>query len=149
MRRRLSVAAVGVLTFVVNSPRRLAAATAGTLLTGGVAYSLVEGKGPVVGQWWALVTMSTTGYGDQYPTSTEGRGIAAVLIAMSVVLLIPSITAVITARLVQDRNEFSHAEQEEIKGELDDTRADLKAVRVELAAVNGKLDKLLSINGMA
>jgi voltage-gated potassium channel len=29
--------------------------------------------------WWAIVTMTTVGYGDRFPVSVEGRGIAALL----------------------------------------------------------------------
>lgn len=34
--------------------------------------------------WWAYVTITTVGYGDQFPVTTEGRLIAAVLMAAGV-----------------------------------------------------------------
>ena len=34
--------------------------------------------------WWSLVTMTTIGYGDKYPVTTEGRLIAAVLIIFGI-----------------------------------------------------------------
>ncbi|MBY5992327.1 potassium channel family protein [Ferrimonas balearica] len=34
--------------------------------------------------WWALITISTVGYGDYYPVTTEGRVIAAVVIITGV-----------------------------------------------------------------
>jgi voltage-gated potassium channel len=34
--------------------------------------------------WWAISTMTTVGYGDRYPTTTEGRLIAAFLMAAGV-----------------------------------------------------------------
>lgn len=34
--------------------------------------------------WWAYVTMTTVGYGDKYPVTTEGRIIAAVLMTAGV-----------------------------------------------------------------
>lgn len=34
--------------------------------------------------WWAFVTLTTTGYGDRYPVTTEGRLIAAVLMVAGV-----------------------------------------------------------------
>jgi len=34
--------------------------------------------------WWALATVSTVGYGDKYPISTEGRLVGAVLMATGV-----------------------------------------------------------------
>lgn len=34
--------------------------------------------------WWALTTMTTVGYGDRFPVTTEGRAIAAVLMIAGV-----------------------------------------------------------------
>ena len=34
--------------------------------------------------WWSLVTISTVGYGDKYPITTEGRLVAVVLILIGV-----------------------------------------------------------------
>lgn len=34
--------------------------------------------------WWAYVTMTTVGYGDKYPVTTEGRIIAALLMTVGV-----------------------------------------------------------------
>ena len=34
--------------------------------------------------WWALSTMTTVGYGDRFPVTTEGRMIAAVLMITGV-----------------------------------------------------------------
>jgi voltage-gated potassium channel len=44
--------------------------------------------------WWALTTMSTIGYGDRYPTTMEGRFVAAALMLGGVALL-----GVVTAAL--------------------------------------------------
>lgn len=77
----------------------------------GWVYALVEGVGPVEGPWWGIVTGSTTGYGDLYPESTAGRGVAAYLILSSII-----IDRVMSAKIVQalldEPNLYSHAEQE-------------------------------------
>ena len=36
--------------------------------------------------WWAYVTITTVGYGDKYPVTTEGRIVAALLMTVGVVL---------------------------------------------------------------
>ena len=81
------------------------------------AYAVLEHKGPIASMWWAIVTGFTVGYGDQYPESTAGRGVGALLIVTTWFLSLLA-GAFITARAVIDADEFSHEEQEQIKASL-------------------------------
>ena len=100
----------------------------GILFVGAGGYWLFEGiiggrdEGPIRSLWWAVVTASTVGYGDAYPETTAGRGVAVLLIVAMVTLILPMITALFTAKLVVDRDAFTHEEQEEIKSTLAATR---------------------------
>ncbi|HAR06772.1 MAG TPA: ion transporter [Pseudomonas sp.] len=60
--------------------------------------------------WWAFVTVTTVGYGDFYPVTTEGR-IVAVLLMVSGVGLFGSFAAYIGSLFVADRNEEGNREQ--------------------------------------
>ncbi len=99
---------------VINRPFLLAAITAVNLVACGLLYAVLEHKGPIEGTWWAIVTGFTVGYGDQYPTTTPGRGVGAYLI-VSMFILALCLGAQITAKLVVDRDAFTHEEQEQIK----------------------------------
>jgi hypothetical protein len=92
----------------------------GNVIVTGWIYALVEHVGPLEGPWWALVTGSTTGYGDLYPHSTAGRGIAAYLILSSIVLD-RIFSAKLVAVMVEEPHLYSDAEQErdEARGELE------------------------------
>lgn len=67
------------------------------------------------GLWWAFMTFTTVGYGDQYPTSTPGRIAGIVLVATAVFVVLPTITAAIAARIIGNKDVFTHEEQEEVK----------------------------------
>jgi voltage-gated potassium channel len=41
-------------------------------------------RGPEDAVWWAIVTITTVGYGDKFPVSTEGRMIAGVLMTAGI-----------------------------------------------------------------
>ena len=41
-------------------------------------------KNPEDALWWAFTTVTTVGYGDKYPVTTEGRIVAALLMTSSV-----------------------------------------------------------------
>jgi voltage-gated potassium channel len=36
--------------------------------------------------WWAITTVTTVGYGDKFPVSAEGRGVAVVLMVLGIAL---------------------------------------------------------------
>lgn len=52
--------------------------------------------------WWAYVTVTTVGYGDKFPVTTEGRLIAAVLMTVGVGLF-GTFTAYIATLFVKDQ----------------------------------------------
>lgn len=55
---------------------------------------------PLDALWWGIVTLTTVGYGDVYPVTTEGRLAAAILMLLGVTLF-ATITATITSYLFQ------------------------------------------------
>lgn len=56
--------------------------------------------------WWAYVTITTVGYGDKFPVTSEGRIIAAVLMTVGVGLL-GTFTAYVASLFVNDKNRES------------------------------------------
>jgi len=58
------------------------------------------------GLWWAVTTVTTVGYGDRYPTTSEGR-LLAVLLMITGISLVGVITASIAAWFVKMSQEDS------------------------------------------
>lgn len=82
------------------------------------AYVAFEHHGVGDAMWWAFMTFTTVGYGDQYPRTVQGRIAGAMLVSTAVFLVVPAITARVVSRLAHDVNEWTHEEQEEVKGNL-------------------------------
>lgn len=77
-------------------------------------YALFEGAAFADALWWAIVTATTTGYGDIAPKTLPGRAVAFLLMHLAVFLIIPLIVARIITNVIEDSDRFTHAEQEEI-----------------------------------
>ena len=56
-------------------------------------------ESPLDALWWGLTTMTTVGYGDVFPTTGEGRVVAAVLMILGIGLY-SIITATVTSFLI-------------------------------------------------
>ena len=61
-------------------------------------------KTPSDAIWWAFVTITTVGYGDKYPVSTEGRLVAGFLIVFGVIML-ATITGALAAWILGQKIE--------------------------------------------
>lgn len=90
------------LRVLVNAPYLLVAAILVIWVGCSLTYAVLEGKGPIEGLWWGIVTGSTVGYGDFYPSSTAGRGVGAVLI-VAMLVLVPIAIGHVIANLVFDK----------------------------------------------
>lgn len=68
--------------------------------------------------YWAGVTMTTVGYGDISPHTVLGKILSVLVANISIFLLAPLVVVRMIEHLVEDRDHFSHDEQEEIKNRL-------------------------------
>lgn len=81
-------------------------------------YSYLEDKPVFDSFWWACVTGLTIGYGDMYPVTVGGKVVALILMHIVPLLIIPLIVARILSTVIEDHNQFSHDEQEEMKNDI-------------------------------
>ena len=80
------------------------------------------------GLWWALTTVTTVGYGDTYPVTTEGRIIAAVMMLIGIALF-GSMSAIVTSKLILPKETRDH---EELRHEIRALHNEIKELRRHL-----------------
>ena len=117
-------------------------ATGGTallILTSALAITDTERGAPDAtigslgdGFWWAITTMTTVGYGDQFPVTTAGRFIAAGLMVGGIALL-GVVTATLASWMVQTVEEAAEDEATATRAQVDGLAAEVRALRTELA----------------
>ena len=77
--------------------------------------------------WWAITTVSTVGYGDRYPVTTEGRLVGTGLMLGGIAIL-GVVTATIASWLIDRVREVSLAEAAITRVDLDRLHAQLAAL---------------------
>ena len=95
----------GLLETVFNSKRlrTILGALIFFVLVFGYVFYLTEPEVNTFGDgiWWALVTVTTVGYGDITPSTTLGRFVASALMFLGLGL-IATVTAIVSAKFTQN-----------------------------------------------
>lgn len=131
------------------------AATATVLLVafGAITMLMVESPNPnspintaEEALWWAIVTVTTVGYGDYYPITTLGR-VVAVLLMIGGVGLFGSFAAYIGSIFIADDSE---RESREARAQRNMTRAlyhQIRDLTVEVRELRDRLDHIGDLAG--
>ena len=107
--------------------------------------------------WWAIVTVTTVGYGDRYPVSEGGRVVAAVLMLVGIGL-IGVLTATVASVFIKEHTDANketfkkgHADLGQQLAVISDRLADVErrlgATPAEVAAVDAVADAEAEANG--
>lgn len=100
--------------------------------------------------WWAIVTVTTVGYGDRYPVTEGGRVVAAVLMLVGIGL-IGVLTATVASVFIKEHTDANKAELKKshadlgqqlavISDRLADVERRLGASPVDVAAIEAATD---------
>jgi voltage-gated potassium channel len=77
-------------------------------------YSYFEHTKVADAVWWSVVTATTTGYGDFYPSTLGGRVVAGLLMHLSIFVIGPLMVVQILRLAVEDPHQFTDEEQREL-----------------------------------
>jgi voltage-gated potassium channel len=90
--------------------------------------------------WWTLTTISTVGYGDLYPTTWEGRLVAASLMVGGIALL-GVITGMIASWFLERiRLTTEDTVEKTVHHETDILRDEMSSLRAEILRLHARLD---------
>jgi voltage-gated potassium channel len=131
-----------ILTVITREGRRLltrhklhyALLTTGVMIVGCalLVQAVEEGHGGSIDSvgdalWWSITTVTTVGYGDTFPVTPAGRGIAAVLMATGIALF-GVLTANLAALLVDQGADEAAEDGTSIAARLDRIEEQLAAL---------------------
>jgi hypothetical protein len=83
-----------------------------SLILAAFLFAQFESKPFLDGFWWAVVTALTIGYGDLSPATIQGRITGIVFGHFWIFGIIPMIIGNIVSKMLEDKNKFTHQEQE-------------------------------------
>jgi voltage-gated potassium channel len=139
-----------LLSFSAQTNNRLLyiVAVSGMAVSGGaIGLFLVEGNVPEskvtnLGDafWWAIVTVTTVGYGDIYPVTTEGKIIASILMIFGIAIL-GILISTLGASFIESRLKPKLTIEEESKKAINE-----KICKLELLNKDEYSSLILSIN---
>lgn len=97
--------------------------------------------------WWAIVTVTTVGYGDKYPLTAGGRIVASVLMLVGIGL-IGTLTATVASVFVKEHTDDTRAAvakgHEDLRVQIDLIRDSLRDIELRLGATATDEDALVA-----
>jgi voltage-gated potassium channel len=90
--------------------------------------------------WFTLQTVTTVGYGDNTPTSGEGRAVAAIVMLVSIGL-VAVITAVVTSMFIRSVSRDEQATDRQVLAEA------LARIEAKLTEADERLDRIEQATG--
>ncbi|WP_315900199.1 ion transporter [Ferrimonas balearica] len=89
--------------------------------------------------WWALITISTVGYGDYYPVTTEGRLIAAVVIVTGVSFF-GVVAGFLASLFMEDDDDKDAPEMARLEAQQKQLQCQQEALLEEIRALRSTLE---------
>jgi voltage-gated potassium channel len=136
---------IGLIETIFNSRRLRTILIALITFIGvfGYLFYMVEPKIKTFGDgiWWALVTVTTVGYGDITPTTTAGRFVASGLMLIGLGL-IATVTAIVSAKFIA--NYVDHHTNDDVLEKLEELEDEIEKLEELEDNVLGKLEELES-----
>ena len=111
------------------------------IITFGYIFYLAEPQIKTFGDgiWWALVTITTVGYGDITPLTTLGRLVAGTLMFVGLGL-IATVTAIVSAKFIA--NYVDHHTNDDVLEKLEELEDEIEKIEEIESNVIGKLKEL-------
>ena len=111
------------------------------LISFGYIFYLAEPQIKTFGDgiWWALVTITTVGYGDIAPLTTLGRLVAGTLMFVGLGL-IATVTAIVSAKFIA--NYVDHHTNDDVLEKLEELEDEIEKIEEIETNVVGKLKEL-------
>lgn len=98
----------------------------GCTIIGAVAFCVFEGTTDVLASlYWAVVSGSSTGYGDIAPKTAPGRITTIVYLIVMLWVITPVLTARIAAFMIVNNDAWTDNEQESLKNDVAAIKAKL------------------------